>query len=359
MEGSAKRFTIAVVIPAYNASDTVLKCLQSLLSQTRRPDEIVCVDNNSKDRTHEVIASFGAENPSLNIKLLREPVQGSAAARNCGWRAAHSDLIAFIDADAYAREDWLEAIERLFAEEGWDGIGGMSPMHEPATLPEKVQAIEFVQPAHYYGKMVTSRGAVLCGEILVTCNATYKRSVLEKIGGFDATLTIVCEDSDVTVRAFDAGAKLAIFHPDVFVWHVMHRSYWQFLRRIFEYRISLAPFVKRDYKKRAIIQSPVSGIYEFPFFISFTWTNESYFVFTLFGGAVLSWVWRPFALIYAAAMLYLGVRLILSYRSRLKRGGIPYAAPDLAAILVLDAIKKIVAVYGRVYGSIRERVFVL
>lgn len=95
---------VSVVIPAYQASRTLGRALESVRAQTRPADEVVVVDDGSRDGDElaAVAASFG---PS--VRLIRQDNAGAAAARNAGIDAASGDLIAFLDADDYWEPDKL------------------------------------------------------------------------------------------------------------------------------------------------------------------------------------------------------------------------------------------------------------
>lgn len=88
---------ISVVIPAYNAEETIDETLLSVRGQSWRELEIIVVDDGSTDRTCEVVDRHAAADP--RVRLLRQANAGVASARNAGWQGACSDLIAFIDAD--------------------------------------------------------------------------------------------------------------------------------------------------------------------------------------------------------------------------------------------------------------------
>jgi glycosyltransferase involved in cell wall biosynthesis len=90
--------TIAVVIPAYNAAGYIRRAIDSVLAQTRRPDEIIVVDDGSTDDTATVVQSYGS-----GVKLIRQANAGASAARNTGINAATSEWIAFLDGD----DEWL------------------------------------------------------------------------------------------------------------------------------------------------------------------------------------------------------------------------------------------------------------
>ncbi|MGO4569785.1 glycosyltransferase family 2 protein [Rhizobium sp. 2YAF20] len=88
---------VSVIIPAHNAQDTIDETLRSVRSQSHRALEIVVVDDGSRDQTIAIARHHMAIDP--RVRLIEQANAGVAAARNTGWRAARSDLIAFVDAD--------------------------------------------------------------------------------------------------------------------------------------------------------------------------------------------------------------------------------------------------------------------
>lgn len=95
--------TITVVIPAYNAAKYLGEALESVLTQTRRPDEIIVIDDGSTDDTTQVIERFGKA-----VVTIRQQNAGEGAARNAGIRAARGDYIAFLDADDVCAPERLD-----------------------------------------------------------------------------------------------------------------------------------------------------------------------------------------------------------------------------------------------------------
>ncbi len=85
---------VSVILPAHNAGHFVGDAIESILSQTVRPLEIILVDDGSTDDTSSVAARYGDR-----LHVLRQPNRGVSAARNVGITAAEGELIAFIDAD--------------------------------------------------------------------------------------------------------------------------------------------------------------------------------------------------------------------------------------------------------------------
>lgn len=134
-----KQVRISVVVPCFNEEDTIERCLLALLGQNAPCDEIVAVDNNSTDRTADVVHRLMAEHPT--IRLITETTQGLAPARAAGFDAARGDALARIDADARARPDWTARILDFFtdpANADWTAVTGNALMYD-APRQEQVE----------------------------------------------------------------------------------------------------------------------------------------------------------------------------------------------------------------------------
>ena len=86
--------SISVVIPTLNRSISLKRALNSVLSQSYQPEEIIVVDNGSTDDTEEMIKSQFPQ-----VKILRQRKLGVSAARNKGIKASKGDWVAFLDSD--------------------------------------------------------------------------------------------------------------------------------------------------------------------------------------------------------------------------------------------------------------------
>ena len=99
--------SISVVIPSYNDAEMLAQCLTALDAQTRRPDEIVVVDNGSSDATVDVALAHGA-------RVVAEARRGIPQATSAGLDAATGDLIGRLDADSVPPKDWVARVVRAF-----------------------------------------------------------------------------------------------------------------------------------------------------------------------------------------------------------------------------------------------------
>lgn len=91
--------SVSVIIPAYNSAFTIIRALQSVVTQTLAPLEIIVVDDASTDTTRDLVTTFASSSLILVRVLTQTTNSGPSAARNAGWGAATGDYIAFLDAD--------------------------------------------------------------------------------------------------------------------------------------------------------------------------------------------------------------------------------------------------------------------
>ncbi|MDE1507153.1 glycosyltransferase family 2 protein [Ligilactobacillus salivarius] len=90
---------VSIILPVYNAADTVEKTIISVLNQTLKDIELIIIDDGSNIETKNVIRSFR----DRRIKLIEQENSGVSNARNSGIRSAKGNYLFFIDSD-----DWIE-----------------------------------------------------------------------------------------------------------------------------------------------------------------------------------------------------------------------------------------------------------
>lgn len=108
---------VSVVIPAYNEEKYIKRSLKSVMNQITEADEIIVIDNNSKDKTAEVALKMGAT-------VIREHRQGMTPARNRGFDEARYEIIARIDADVIVPTDWIKQIKKTYGKKKYDAFTG-------------------------------------------------------------------------------------------------------------------------------------------------------------------------------------------------------------------------------------------
>src|SRR5438445_3478182 len=175
------RLTITAIVCAYNEARYLPACLHSLHAQTVTPDEILVVNNASTDDTGT------AARRVPGVRVLDEPVKGLVVARETGRRAAHSDVLAFLDADCRAPLPWIERIEARFRRTaGLVAVTGPYRFYDwtwhgraLVRLYDRLVA----PPTHAVVHDLLGVGAILYGG-----NFAVRASALARIGGFDRTI---------------------------------------------------------------------------------------------------------------------------------------------------------------------------
>lgn len=107
---------ISVVIPVYNEQKIIKRCLNSLMNQEVKPDEIIVVDNNCTDNTIKIAKKFP------RLKIINEKKQGITHARNTGFNIARGDILARCDADTIVPPNWIKRLKLDFSRRKIAGV---------------------------------------------------------------------------------------------------------------------------------------------------------------------------------------------------------------------------------------------
>ncbi len=138
---------LSVVIPAYNAADTIIDCLASVQGQYDLSYEVIVADDGSEDRTVELIG----EAHFANTRVLRCPHRGVSAARNAGLTEARGRWIFFADADDIVS---IEEILKMAAEASGDEDFVMFPYVEVSTDGREKLSVPPLPEGNYSERVV-------------------------------------------------------------------------------------------------------------------------------------------------------------------------------------------------------------
>ena len=100
---------VSVIIPVYNTEKYLRECLDSVVNQTLRDIEIICVDDGSTDNSLAILREY--ETKDSRIKVLTQENINAGAARNKGLSEATGEFLSFLDSDDFFEPD---AIERMY-----------------------------------------------------------------------------------------------------------------------------------------------------------------------------------------------------------------------------------------------------
>jgi len=167
------------------------------LAQTIRNFEIIIVEDPPFDRTKDIIDTF----EDKRIRYVRNQRNyGLSKSRNQSVELARGEYIFFTDADCIVSKNWIEKGLKSFQELNSIGVEGKT-----------YYVSEEYEPTYSDSFIENKKGGKF-----MTCNMAYKKSVIERIGGFDERYTYM-EDKDLALRAMKLGR--IIFNPEMIVFH--------------------------------------------------------------------------------------------------------------------------------------------
>lgn len=199
---------ITVIVPVYNASKYIERCIKSLLSQSYQNIEIILVDDGSSDDSLLICERFANETPI--VRVLHKDNGGASSARNYGLKNAKGDFITFCDIDDYVEDNWIESLAQL---SGKADLGIVSHyLHEGTSVCKREL------PNDVFCKKEFSKK---CFDLLKNTQLGYLWSMifdakkLESIQ-FDETMTFQ-EDLDFILRYIEridsiAMSSLCVYH---------------------------------------------------------------------------------------------------------------------------------------------------
>jgi glycosyltransferase involved in cell wall biosynthesis len=222
------RSNISLVICTRDRPQALDRCLASLPSQNRRPDQVVVVDNASRtDETRQVTERH-------RVIYLREDRPGLDIARNRGAAVSRGDIVAYTDDDTVLHPSWLRRIEDAFgAKEIWAVTGLTFPAEletEAQCIFEKVWSFDRGFQRRDFGPLFYSNTRKLGSpvwEIGAGANMAFRREVFDKIGGFDERLDVGAAgcsgDSEFWNRILHAGG-VCRYEPGAVIYHFHRRT---------------------------------------------------------------------------------------------------------------------------------------
>ena len=233
-EGPRPGPRISVVVCAFSPDrlDALHACVASIRAQARPAHELLVIIDHDEvllERAQAGLAPLGVE------VLASAGAPGLAGARNTGVRRATGDVVAFIDDDARAEADWLEAMADAHARPEVLGTGGLVEPSWSEAAPG------WLPPELYWVVGCSYRGLPLGAEPVrapIGASMSFERRVLDAAGGFAEELGRLrgvagsCEDTEMAVRAQRTEPGRVVLHlPRARVAHTVppERTTWRYL----------------------------------------------------------------------------------------------------------------------------------
>lgn len=200
------RLRVAIIVPTFNRCKLLEEILQTLLTQEYPSDsyEILVVDDGGEDDTSEMVARL-AKDAKCRLRYMRIPGGGPAAARNRGLAEVDAEAVALIDSDVKLDPQWLRQTAAVLASN--DNVGVVSGKLVYAARSDYLNSfggalgkIGLAWDQHEGKEQAQITEAAECLWVS-TAAALARRSLLDRIGGFDETLFYAFEDTDLGWQA--------------------------------------------------------------------------------------------------------------------------------------------------------------
>ena len=213
----ASALTFSVVIPVWNGIAHLAKCLEALEASTRKPDEIVVVDDGSDDDSAAVARAH-----ECKIVGVADGPLGPATARNRGVSASSGEIIVFIDCDVAVHPETLGLMEQQFLANP-DLCGLFGSYDDRPTEAGLISGYRNLLHHHVHQRSQREASTFWAG-----CGAI-RREAFEAADGFDETYRWASiEDIELGLRLRRAGHRLLLC-PEI---QATHRKRWSFLQVI-------------------------------------------------------------------------------------------------------------------------------
>jgi glycosyltransferase involved in cell wall biosynthesis len=375
---------VSIVVPTYKRTHLILRCMDALLSQEFEPGEyeIVIVDNAASEETRQAVEAWIGlrqwsvvspeveyyrdgewsvasrlhavktanqceehlyANGTVKTALVAEKMvrvmpdmpavkyvpangkRGPAAARNCGWRAAEGQIIAFTDDDCIPDPEWLRSGVQAILD-GHDGASGKVIVPLPKNPSDYEKDTLGLERSEF-----------------ITANCFYRRAVLEAVGGFDERFGLAWrEDSDLYFTLLKEGYDLVQIDTAL-VYHPVRPGRWG---------ISIGQQKKAMYN--ALLYKKHARFYRQKIQSSPPW--HYYLALAGLAAAAAGLIVPSMLLSVSGVALWLLVTLVFC---ALRLHGTSKHPRHIAEMLLTSMVIPPLAIYWRIRGALRFRVFFL
>lgn len=215
---------VSIIIPTYNRCESLWRTLESILQQKvgdKLIYEVIVVDNNSSDKTKEVVYSY-IPMFDTRLKYIFEPNQGRSYALNSGIKVATGELIAFTDDDCILKNNWLKIISERFCDKEIDYLCGRVIPIFNTSKPRWLDIEKFkhlivnfdLSDKYIKGTFNKALGGV-------GANSIFRKKSYDRYGDFKFCGRL--QDADLVNRWKVQGAVIA-YDPELIIYHYVTKD---------------------------------------------------------------------------------------------------------------------------------------
>lgn len=299
MEKLIKIYT-SLCITTFNEEKFISELLESIVSQSKAPDEIVICDGGSTDKTVQIIKKYQRKHKS--IKLIIKP-GNVAKGRNVAIKKATGDIIICIDSGCTAKKDWLKNLLNPFSDSKVDIVAGFYQMKWRTDLQMVIALYRGVHPKRFNKNT-----------FVPSCRSVaFRKTVWTSLGGFDENLALSGEDTEFFYRAYKSGCTFKNARHAQVVWKEAEHYTLSDMSKFYYYAKGDAQTgiwwdPKKKFKTHNIKVLTIFGRY--CVFVLALAVNAWYLLYLL--ALYLSWIiwkWRDIVIQWKTRLVLLSVQL--------------------------------------------------
>jgi cellulose synthase/poly-beta-1,6-N-acetylglucosamine synthase-like glycosyltransferase len=246
--------SVSIIICTYNSEKYLAKVLDAILAQRYPKDllEMIVVDDNSKDSTVKAADAYKSRFSSFHIIVKGKDFRkGAAVSTNIGIKRSKGEIVCSIDSDAIISKNWIKRIVAQFKDKKVASVAGYINTANPEFLSARLVGAELEDRYARINKKEVDH--------VSTCNTAYRKSALEKVGGFDERI-YYGYDVDLSYKLKQAGYKILLL-KDVGCVHYWKESFSGYLRQQFNVAYGRLQLIAKHPKKKT--GDKVSGFFLF------------------------------------------------------------------------------------------------
>ncbi|MBG9981841.1 glycosyltransferase family 2 protein [Aerococcaceae bacterium DSM 111020] len=199
---------LSVIIPVYNAADSLKRTIDSVLNQSFNDYEILLVNDGSKDHSAEVVDDYAASDE--RIKAFHQENKGTSGARNTGVRHAQGEFLLFLDSDDEILPDLLADFEAVVSQETVD-LFIFPLLYEDYSLASQGKE-RLTQDKEWVLDLLYQRPDMS----FFSCNKIYRRTLFEH---FDFPEGIIYEDNVTTLKSIHQAETIYVRDKPGYIYH--------------------------------------------------------------------------------------------------------------------------------------------
>lgn len=169
---------VSVVVPVYNTSKYLRECLDSILGQSMRAIEVVCVNDGSTDESLDILLEY--EKYDERVKIITKENCGYGHTMNRGFDVAKGEYIGIVESDDYIRANMFEVLYEKAKSENVDFVKSNYYMFWGESEHQILEKVSLINESNLYGHTLEREEIkTLCRGNIANCTGIYKRDFIE------------------------------------------------------------------------------------------------------------------------------------------------------------------------------------